>query len=180
MKITLSYKFKSIILFIIIIPIFSPISCSTTVLDNSHGELALIKNVFYEAGYYSQDLETDMYTVYDIKKIQIGYAFLAEGISYSGKGFFSKPSAPMSILVGLVDKSTIKNIYVVSHGESIEFWDQLIDKCYFDQFTQLNIEDAALICDGGKIDAVTGATLSSMSVADIVREAALEKSKLIE
>ncbi|MDD4924802.1 MAG: FMN-binding protein [Dehalococcoidales bacterium] len=86
----------------------------------------------------------------------------------------------MSILVGLEDKSTIKNIYVVNHGENIGFWNILINKGYFGQFVQLNIEDTALICDGGQIDAVTGATLSSMSVVDIVREAALEKVKLIK
>lgn len=155
-------------------------SCSPIVMENNPEQLLLVKNIFYEAGYYYHDIETDIYTTYDINKRQIGYVFLAEGRSYSGSGLFSKSSAPMKILIGLVDKNTIKNIYVVTHGEDNEFWGMLDDKGYFDQFVQLNIKDAALKRDGGQIDAVTGATLSSMSVVDIVREATLEKVKLIK
>ena len=54
------------------------VGCSTMVLENNQEELALIKNVFYEAGYYYHDIETDIYTIYDINKKQIGYVFLAE------------------------------------------------------------------------------------------------------
>ena len=179
MKITPGNKSTSIILFMIIILVFF-ISCSTMILENNQEELELIKNVFYEAGYYYYNTETDIYTIYDINKKQIGYVFLVEGMSYSGTGLFSKLPAPMTILIGLVDKNTIKNIYVVNHDEDIGFWNMLIEQGYFEQFVNLKIEDAALRSEGGQIDSVTGATLSAMSVVDIVREAALEKAKKIK
>jgi uncharacterized protein with FMN-binding domain len=55
----------------------------------------------------------------------------------------------------------------------------LIRENYFDQFARLKIEDAYFSRQGGKVDSVTGATLSSTLVLNTVREAALEKVKSI-
>ena len=62
---------------------------------------------------------------------------------------------------------------MVSQNESWGYWDQFIG---------LKIEDCTLSRygeGGGQVDGITGATVSSKAVIDIVREAALEKVKSI-
>ncbi len=154
-------------------------SCTSVVLENDLETIGLINKVFPEAGYYNYDGEKEIYTVYNTSKSQIGYVFYAEGMSYPGTGFFSKPSALMTILVGLEDKETIKNIYVVSQGETSDFWDLLIEDSYFNQFIDLKIKEAELKQNGGEVDVITGATLSSKSVLDIVRKVTLEKLNML-
>ncbi len=144
--------------------------------------LELLANVFPEAAYYNYDQETEIYTVYDSNKSQIGYAFYAEGM---GEGIQdteggSKIAGPIIILVGLEDKDTIKGIFVISHWETEFFWGLVIKANYFDQFKGLKIEDAYLRKAGGKVDGVLSATLSSNLVLNTVREAAIEKSQLIK
>jgi len=142
----------------------------------SHQEqqtLEMLQEIFPEANFYIFDESKEIYTMYDNGRYEIGYAFYAEGRGYGGK---------MVILVGLKDKETIKGIIVVSHYESWWYWDRLVESNFFDQFIGLKIEDCALKRyggGGGQVDGITGATVSSKAVVDIVREAALEKVKSI-
>lgn len=135
--------------------------------------LEMLQEIFPKASFYI--LEYGIYFIYDNGRYEIGYAFYAEGRGYVGK---------MVILVGLKDKETIEGIIVVSHYESWGYWDRLVESNFFDQFIGLKIEDCALKKKyygivGGQVDGVTGATVSSRAVVDIVREAALEKVKSI-
>lgn len=150
-------------------------------LQQKQGTMELLQELFSEAGYYYYDEETEIYTVYDCNKSRIGYAFYAEGMSYEGNASSEggKMGYPMVIWVGLKDIYTIENIVVMSHGEDQYYWNKLVNNGFFAQFTGLKIEDAYLIKAGGRIDSVTGATLSSDSVVDIVRESALEKTKFM-
>ena len=159
------------------------IGCSTSplILENNQDVLIPLQDVFPDTYYYSYDNTTEIYKVYDDKKSFLGYAFYAEGISYDGEfdGEGGKKGTPMKILVGMEDKNTIKGAVVVSHAEDYMFWQLLIDAEYLRQFDNLELADAYLTSDGGKVDCVTGATLSSLSVLDLVRESAAEKVKLI-
>jgi electron transport complex protein RnfG len=131
--------------------------------------LETLKGIFPKASFYV--FEEDIYSIYDNGRREIGYAFYAEGWGYGGK---------MVILVGLEDKETIKGINVVSNYETPSYWDLVVDSNFFDQFIGLRIEDCYLKRyggDDGQVDGITGATLSSQSVVDIVRETALEKVK---
>ncbi len=152
------------------------------ILENDPDMLTAFQGVFSETGYYNYDDVTGIYKLYDDNKSFIGYAFYADGKSYDGEfdGEGSKKGAPMKILVGLKDMDTIKGIVIVSHAEDYLFWRLLINADYLNQFDNLRIEDAYFTSDGGKIDCVTGATLSSVSVLDLARESAVEKIKLIE
>jgi hypothetical protein len=107
----------------------------------------------------------------------MGYAFYAEGRGKTDVGFEDgqKYPNPIIILIGLEDKETIKDILIVTQGETPQYWELLIKKNYLDQFKGLKVEDAYFKRFGGKIDSVSGATLSSTSILDIVREAILDK-----
>ncbi|MDD4873637.1 MAG: FMN-binding protein [Dehalococcoidales bacterium] len=123
--------------------------------------LELLQEVFPETSSFNYNEEADIYTIYDMSTNQIGYAFFTSG--------------PMVILVGLEDRETIKGIFVVSHEESPKYWEFIETLNFFDQFNGLKMEDCALTDYGGAVDAASGATISSMSVVDIVKEVALTK-----
>jgi electron transport complex protein RnfG len=112
-------------------------------------------------------LEDDIYVIYDDGAV-IGYAYMAEGKGYGGY---------IDILVGLENATTIKGINIISHSETPGLGARITENAYKDQFTDLKITDSALKFNGGGIDAVTGATISSKAVADAVRTTALEKVK---
>ena len=135
--------------------------------------LEMLKEIFPKASFYT--LEDDIYIIYNNHRNEIGYAFYAEGKGWGGK---------MEILVGLEDKETIKDIFVVSHTETPAWWDMLVKSNFFDQFVGIKIEDCALKAKyyglvGGQVDGVTAATVSCKAIVDIVRETALQKVKSI-
>jgi Na+-translocating ferredoxin:NAD+ oxidoreductase RnfG subunit len=138
--------------------------------------LELLQQIFPEAGSFDYDAELDIYTVYDAGNSRIGYAFYAKGDSYSEVVDDEvKVSGPMVFLIGLEDQDTIKDIVVISQEEEPQYWDKLELTNFLDQFKDLKIADCAFPDFGGTVDAASGATISSMSVVDIVREAALAK-----
>jgi len=128
--------------------------------------LEMLEGIFPEASFYN--LEDD-------SKYEVGYAFYAKGMGWGGN---------MVILVGLEDKETIKGIIVVSQYETPSYWNLLVKSNFFDQLNGLKIEDCKLkhpYIEGlGQVEGVTGATVSSRAVVDIVREAALEKIESIK
>ena len=127
-----------------------------------------IEVMFPEMSNY--DFENDLYILYaDGNKI--GYAFLALGVGYGGE---------ISILVGLEDAETIKGIIIISHQESPGIGARITESDFTDKFTGVNIDNVALKQEGGQIDGITGATISSKTVVDTVRETAKEKVKLID
>jgi len=116
------------------------------------------------------DFEDDIYILY-ADGDKIGYAFLALGAGYGGE---------ISILVGLEDAETIRGIIIVSHQESPGIGSMITESNFTDKFVGLNIDDVALRQEGGQIDGITGATISSKAVIDAVRETAMEKVRIIE
>ena len=127
-----------------------------------------IEDMFPEMTGY--DFEDDLYILYS-NGDKIGYAFLATGSGYGGE---------ISILVGLEDAETIKDIIIVSHHETPGLGARITESGFTDQFLGLNIDDVALKQEGGQIDGITGASISSKAVVNAVRETAMEKVKLIE
>ena len=114
--------------------------------------------------------EDDIYTIYS-DGAGIGYAFLAVGKGYGGD---------IDILVGLEDETTVKGVTIISHLESPGLGARVTESSFRDQFAGLNISDVALKQDGGQIDAITGATISSEAVVDAVRATAMEKVKSLK
>jgi electron transport complex protein RnfG len=139
-------------------------------LQQDEGIINGLDQIFQEARYYKYDDDTEIYIVYDGERNGIGYAFYAEGKGRNGK---------IVVFVGLVDKKTIKSIAVISHKESSSFWKLIVDNYFIEEFTGLKVEDCYLIEDGGQVDGVTRATITSQAITDIVRGAILEKIEFI-
>jgi len=115
-------------------------------------------------------LEDDIYIIYS-DEAKVGFAFLAVGKGYGGN---------IDILVGLEKETTIKGVTIVSHLESPGLGARITESAFTDQFIGENITDVALRQNGGEIDAITGATISSRAVVDAIRATVMEKVKSLE
>ena len=107
----------------------------------------------------------DIYTIYSDDTL-VGYAFLATGKGYGGD---------IDILVGLEDEQTLKGITNVTQSETPGLGSKIIESSFVSEFVGVNIDDIFLKKDGGQIDAITGASISSEAVVDVVRNTAMEK-----
>ena len=145
---------------------------SKSELQQDKETLGVLQGVFPEACCYNYG-EEGIYGIYDANRNEIGYAFYAEG-----KGYGSK----IVILVGIEDKETIRGIDVISHNEQLTmgYASKKLDFTAFsEQFAGLNIDECYLRNEGGHVDAITRATISSNAVVRIVREGVLGKIGLI-
>jgi electron transport complex protein RnfG len=120
--------------------------------------------------YQADDPVEDIYTVY-VDEDVIGYAFEAVGKGYGGD---------IKLLIGLEDdKSTLKGVTVISQEETPGLGSRITDEAFLNMFTGIDRSDVALSKDGGEIDAITGATISSSAVVDTVVDAISEKAQLL-
>jgi len=111
--------------------------------------------------------EDDIYII-SADGTEIGFAFLAIGKGYGGN---------IDILVGLEDETTLKGIAVIAHAETPGLGDKILNPDFTDRFVGVDITDVAVPDEGGKIDAITGSTISTKAVIDAVRTTAMEKVK---
>jgi electron transport complex protein RnfG len=116
------------------------------------------------------DFIDDLYILY-ASQTKIGYAFIATGSGYGGD---------ISILVALDDTETVKGIIILSQQETPGIGARITGNEFTGQFGGLDINDINLMQNGGQIDGLTGATISSTAVVNAVRDTALEKIKQIE
>ncbi len=130
--------------------------------------LSMLSETFPDLTRYS--LEEEIYTIYTEEDV-IGYAFIAVGNGYGGD---------ISILVGLEDKATVKGITIITHTETPGLGSKITEDVFTNQFVSADVDDVALTRDGGRIDSITGATVSARAVADAVRTTAREKIDLLE
>jgi electron transport complex protein RnfG len=132
-----------------------------------------MKDIFPNIAEFEHDEDIDIYTLYADKEMtqKLGYAFLAVGAGYGGN---------ISILVGLEDAQTVKGIIILSHIETPDLGSRITEPSFLDQFIGLNINDVALTQDGGQIDGLTSATISSKAVVNAVKETAMEKIAQLE
>ncbi len=92
----------------------------------------------------------------------------ATGIqTYSEKGY----SGRIEIIVGVDQEGVIKNIEVVSHAETPGLGSKMSSPKFKDQFIGWKLEDQPIKVkkDGGKVDAISGATISSRAFSDAVQ-----------
>ena len=81
--------------------------------------------------------------------------------------FKSEPGSQGLIdLAGGVDASftTLTGMKVMAHGETPGMGAKIVEPAFRDQFTNVAMADLQLKSNGGKIDAISGATISSKAV----------------
>ena len=136
---------------------------------------SMLKEQFTEMDDYSYDEKLDFYTVFLNGEI-VGYAFIAVANGYGG---------PIELIVALEsnflqeDEIIIHGISVVSHSETPGLGEKIVEASFSDQFTGINFNDVALTRDGGNIDAISGATISSSAVVNTVFNTVKEKADII-
>ncbi len=127
-------------------------------------------NIFPEIDNFVYNEEIEVFTLY-AGGVTIGYAFLAIGAGYVGD---------IAIVVGLEDSETVKGIIIISQQETPGIGDRITGGGFISQFAGLSINAVNFKQDGGQIDGITMATISSKAVIDTVRDTAIEKVKQIE
>jgi len=148
----------SVVLLMVVNSITSPIVKNMQVEEIKN----TLRSIFPEMSEY--ELEDEIYIIYQDGE-KAGYAFIASGSGYSGD---------IDILVGMDNDFVIKDISVLSQIETPGLGSRITESSFTDQFKGLSATDIALKADGGKIDAVTGATISSRAVVNAVQKKMIE------
>lgn len=169
--------FLTIVVCMSVIFLYTTNSVTEEYIEKAKNEAvnAMLNEQFSEMDDYSYDEKLELYTVFLNDEI-IGYAFLAVASGYGG---------PIDLIVALEsnlfqdDEIIIHGISVVSHSETPGLGEKIVEASFLGQFTGINVNDVALSRDGGKIDAITGATVSSSAVVETVFNTAKEKAHII-
>jgi electron transport complex protein RnfG len=111
--------------------------------------------------------EGDSLDIYPAKKdsVIVGYAVN----TYTKKGF----SGNISLMAGFKPDGTIVNITVLEHKETPGLGTKMTESQFKDQFNDRNPSQFNLKVkkDGGPVDAITAATISSRAFCDAVQRA---------
>jgi electron transport complex protein RnfG len=99
----------------------------------------------------------------------LGYIARAEGRGYGGT---------ITLLVGVTIDGRVKKVRVLSHSETPGLGARIAEEDFLSQFENRTVDKVLLRREGGEIDAVSGATISSRGVVNAVREKMLELSHL--
>jgi len=135
--------------------------------------LELLQQIFPEAYLYTYDTDTEIYTIYNTGRREIGHAFYGSDWGYRSKIF---------VLVGLKDTETIMGIVVTQQREDYQYWERMEENNFFEQFVGLKIKECYPSWSWlpGGVDAITRSTTSCRGVINAVREAVLEKIKYLD
>lgn len=117
------------------------------------------------------------------KKLLLNIAYKGDEIvgyainSYTNKGF----SGDINVMVGLLADGTINDTYVLEHKETPGLGTKMSDDKFKNQFKGLDPASKKLFVkkDGGDIDAITAATISSRAFCDALIRA-VETLKTME
>ncbi|MEA2015741.1 MAG: RnfABCDGE type electron transport complex subunit G [Actinomycetota bacterium] len=108
----------------------------------------------------SYEIEDEIYVIYRDGEKE-GYAFKTSGSGYSGE---------IDILVGLDTSFKIKGISILSQTETPGLGARIAEDSFTAQFKGIALSEVALKSEGGGVDAITGATISSSAVVDAIRD----------
>ena len=147
----------------------------------------MLASLFPEMADFLQDEESGLYSLFDASAVAIdeeteetyvlsgfppiGFAFMTNGRGYGGK---------IGILVGLEVDRAVRGIRIISHQETPGLGAKITALDFLDQFAGLSTGELAIRRDGGAVDAITGATISSRAVADGVAEGIVDMTAVLE
>jgi electron transport complex protein RnfG len=143
-------------------------------LSNLNKKLAAIKQVVPEFNnnpnnemYKLPTGEGDSLEVYPAKKdsVVVGYAIN----TYTKKGF----SGNITLMAGFRPDGTVVNITVLEQKETPGLGTKMTEPKFKDQFNEKNPDQFKMLVkkDGGQVDAITAATISSRAFCDAVQRA---------
>ena len=114
-----------------------------------------------------EDVEIPFYLAYDADNNFIGAAVE----TFTNKGF----SGNISLMVGILADGTLKNISVLQHAETPGLGSKMTEPTFKDQFNCKKADSFNIKVkkDGGDVDAITAATISSRAFCDAVNRALL-------
>ncbi|MBN2119992.1 MAG: 4Fe-4S binding protein [Candidatus Omnitrophica bacterium] len=104
------------------------------------------------------------YSSFYRRKEFLGFSFKASDIISERKGF----SGDIDVLIGINAKARINEVKVLEHSETPGYGDKICDRSFLGQFKDKSIYDNFIV--GDDIDGITQASISSKSLARIVRE----------
>lgn len=159
--------FLTLVVFISVVALTLTNSVTEERVEAARGEAIkeMLLTLFSEMDDYRYDEATQRYTIV-VGGMPRGQAFMAEGAGYGG---------PIDILVGLEKDNTLRGIRIISQKETPGLGAKITDAAFLDQFAGLHVRGLALAKEGGTIDAITGATISSSAVVEGVKGAILQQ-----
>lgn len=101
----------------------------------------------------------------------VGYVVLAKGKGYS---------SILEIMLGLDKDCSVIGMKVLSQTETPGLGTRITEDSFIQQFMNKKIENICLKKDGGEIDAITGATISSRAATNTVASAVRELKKIVQ
>ena len=112
-----------------------------------------------------EDVDIPFYLAYDANNNFIGAAVE----TFTNKGF----SGNISLMVGILADGTVNNISVLQHAETPGLGSKMTEPSFKDQFNNKNATSFNFNVkkDGGDVDAITAATISSRAFCDAVNRA---------
>jgi electron transport complex protein RnfG len=140
----------------------------------------LLEEQFPELDTYNEDTPSkDVFTVTNETGAIVGYAFIVEAQGYS--------SDPIKLLVALEnttlaeDDIILRGISVISNTETPGLGAKITEEKFLAPFRGINLNDVQLRADGGSIDAISGATISSSAVVEAIqKETGLKVKAILE
>ena len=147
----------------------------------------MLAALFPEMADFVYEEETGLYSLYDERAVSVdeetgessvdqsfpavGYAFMTNGKGYGGK---------IGILVGMEIDRALRGIRIISHQETPGLGAKILNVDFLSQFAGLVPDQLLLARDGGAVDAITGATISSRAVAEGVSAGLVDMSAILD
>ncbi len=101
----------------------------------------------------------------------VGYTFMAVGSGYSGD---------IDTMVGLTDEMIVSNIQVIQQTETPGLGANCTRPEFTEQYQDLDAEQVKIERDGGKVETITGATITARAVSNSISEAMIQMKKQLE
>ena len=135
----------------------------TAAIKNVLPEFKTLKTVNVKSA--MEDAEIPFHLAYDADNNFIGAAVE----TFTNKGF----SGNISLMVGILADGTVNNISVLQHAETPGLGSKMEEETFKGQFCDKNPAsfNFSVKKDGGDVDAITAATISSRAFCDAVNRA---------
>jgi electron transport complex protein RnfG len=109
---------------------------------------------------FQYDEDSGQYTILK-NSTAIGQAQMLQAGGYGGA---------IDILVGIEPDGKLRGIRIISQQETPGLGAKIIESAFLDQFVGVAVNELDLSRDGGSIDAITGATISSRAVVQALKQ----------